>query len=488
MEKQNSKGTNALQEKVSASFHGKGFRSGVYATVVSVLVIAAVIVGNLIISSLNIRKDMTTDGRYSLTEETKELLEGVEDKITFYYLTKDGASVSWFDTFFKLYEKECKNIKFETVDLVLYPKFAEQYTDESVMQYSLIAVNEANQKSKYISYEDMLLTQLTIDYSYQMSEEVVGLDVEGQLNAAIMYVTSDEQTNLYAVTGHGEIALGTEGENLLRKANINYDTLETMTAETIPEDCDVLYIAVPETDYTETEAELIEAYIQRGGDLLVTVIYQDGMDNFNRILETYGITVENGVILEGDSSRYVAGYSYALLPNISTEHELMQKFTGTEYIPMQSSHALTVTKEDASLETAVLLSTSAKAYAKRVEGGYVSSMSKEEGDAEGPFNIGVYVKNTEYDSEAAVFSCGLVFYDDYLGINSYANAGLLTSAVNYMAETEMVSAVRTISFDSEEMLVVTNAEANTIAILFVIVLPVVLILAGIIVMLRRKNR
>lgn len=488
MENKNNKGSESFLKKITTSFQGKGFRSGVYATVVSVLVIAAVIVLNLIVSSLNIRKDFTTDGRYSLTKDTEELLAGVEDKITFYYLTKGDASISWFDTFFTLYEKENKNIDFKTVDLVVSPSFAEQYTDETVMQYSLIAVNEATGKSKYISYEDMLLTQLSIDpYTYEMADEVVGLDVEGQLNAAIVYLTNDNQTNLYAVTGHGEIALGTEGENLLRKANINYSTIETMTAEAIPEDCDVLYIAMPATDYTEAELAVIEAYMKNGGDVLVTGAYQFGMDNFDKLLTNYGIVIDNGIILEGDSNRHLAGYAYALLPIVSTEHEMMQKFTGTEYVAMQTSYAMKVA-EDASLETAVLLSTSGKAYAKITDGNYISSMDKEEGDAEGPFSVGVYVKNTEYDSEAVVYSSGLIFYDECFASDSYANAKMLTGSINYMAGSEDISAVRTISFEEEEKLVVTSAEANTIGIVFVIVIPVLLVIIGVAVMLRRKNR
>ena len=134
-----------------------------------------------------------------------------------------------------------------------------------------------------------------------------------------------------------------------------------------------------------------------------------------------------------------------------------------------------------------LLSTSGKAYAKSVEDGRIT-VTQEEGDPVGPFRVGMYVKNTETKSEAVVISGGYVFRDEYLQISNYANGSLLTDSVNYMAEAETVSAVRTISFDSEEMLTINAAQANSIAIVLVIAIPVLLIATGIYVMLRRRSR
>ncbi|MCH5272497.1 MAG: GldG family protein [Lachnospiraceae bacterium] len=486
MEKKN-KGLGAFFKKIGDSFRSKGFRSGAYTTLISVLVIVAVIVVNLIVSTVDVRKDLTTEGKYSLTKETEELISDIKDELTFYYLTKNNASLSWFQTFFELYEKGSKKITFKNVDLVMNPKFAEQYTDKEVMQYSLIVVNETTGQSKYIPYEDMLLTSLSVDpYTYQYVENVVGIDVEGQINAAIQYVISGNQTNLYAVTGHGEVALGTEGENFLRKANINYKTFEVMKAEAVPEDCDVLYIAAPTTDYTETERSVIEAYADAGGDFLIVATYQDGMENFNKLLEKFGVKVENGIIMEGDPNYYFPGYPYILLPSVITTHAITQDYSGMEYVPMQSSVALRVLDKGAgNLSSSILLSTTGASYLKS---GLITTISKEEGDLEGPFTVGLYVRNTDTGAEAVMFSTSAIFMDEYLTTASFINSGLLTKSVNYMAETEEVFTVRTISFEEEEKIVVTASTANAIGIVFVIVIPVLLIAAGIVVLIRRKSR
>ena len=493
MEKQNDKGSMSFFSKIGTSFKRKGFRSGVYATLTSILVIAAVVIVNLIASATGVQKDLTTTGERSLTEETKELLDGLEGDITCYYLTKEGQTAigleSYFDMYMDLYQNASDKIRFETVDLLLNPKFAEQYTDKTVLQCSFIVVNEATQLSRYISVQDMVLTETTMDsYTFQYQEVPVGLDIEGQVNAAIRYVVSGQQTKLYAVSGHGESALGTEGQKLLGKANISYNTFESMTAQQVPEDCDILFITVPEKDYTDTELAMFQAYADKGGDFLILAEKLDGVENYDKLLAYCGVQVENRIIVEGDSNRHNPATPLELYPFIDTANEITKNLSGANYLPIRNAYALTmVTEADREITVSRLLSTSEAAFAKSVQNGQIGS-SKTEGDPVGPFNVGVYLRNAKTKSEAVVISGGYAFADPYLKLSNYANASLLTGSVNYMAGADEVSTVRTLSFDTEEMLTITRARASTIAVILVITVPVLLIICGVCVMLRRRNR
>ena len=68
------------------NFSTRKFKGGAYATVLSAVVIAILIVVNLMFTKLNITLDLTSDGKYSLTEDTVTMLGSLEDKITLYYL------------------------------------------------------------------------------------------------------------------------------------------------------------------------------------------------------------------------------------------------------------------------------------------------------------------------------------------------------------------------------------------------------------------
>jgi ABC-2 type transport system permease protein len=493
MEKQNEKTSMSFFDKIGASFQRKGFRSGLYATVTSILVIVAVVIVNLIASASGVQKDLTATGEKSLTKETKELLEGLEDDLTFYYLTKEGQTLSWlepsYEMYMDLYEASSDRITFEKVDLLLNPKFAEKYTDKTVVQYSIIVVNEATGLSRYISVQDMVLTETTMDqYTFQYQEVPVGLDIEGQLNAAIRYVVSGQETNFYAVTGHGETMLGTEGKKLLGKANIIYNTFESMTASQVPEDCDVLFITMPANDYTDEELKMFKEYADRGGDFLILAEKQDNVANYDRLLAYCGVQVENRIILEGDSTRHDPSSQLELYPIMESTNEITKDLSAANYLPLRNAYALSAVKDTVhDIKVSKMLSTSDAAYAKSVENGKISP-TKQEGDPVGPFHVGLYLENTETKSEAVVLSGGYAFNDKYLVMSNYANASLLTGSVNYMTDAGEVSAIRTLSFDSEEMLTINAAQANTIAIILVVVVPVLLIVAGVCIMLRRRNR
>ena len=74
MEKQNEKTKKSFFDKIGASFQRKGFRSGLYAAVTSILVIVAVVIVNLIASASGIQKDLTATGEKSLTEDRRNCL------------------------------------------------------------------------------------------------------------------------------------------------------------------------------------------------------------------------------------------------------------------------------------------------------------------------------------------------------------------------------------------------------------------------------
>lgn len=492
MEKQKDNGVVSFFKKIGASFRKKGFRSGVYATITSVLVIFAVIVVNLIASASGIQKDLTAGGEKSLTEETRELLDGLEEELTFYYLTRGSDSrdsyTPYYEMYMDLYEHASKKITFETVDLMLNPKFAESYTDETVLRHSMIVVNEATQLGKYVSSKDMVLFETTMNMStFQYEEVPVGLDIEGQLNAAIRYVTTGQQTDFYALSGHGEKELGAEGQNQLRKANINYSLFESMTATGVPEDCDVLYVTAPAKDYTAEELAMFKAYADRGGDFLILAESMPDMTNYNALLTYCGVQVENRVILEGDSRYHNPASQLMLFPIIEKNHEITKVISGANYLPVLNAYAISgVTEADREFEISALLSTSEASYAKVVKNSMTST--KEKDDTEGPFRIGLYLKNSDTKSEAVVVSGGYVFVDDFLKLSNYGNSSLLTNSVNYMAEKETVSTVRTLSFESAEVLSINAAQANGIAIVMVVAIPAVMMIIGIVVMLRRRSR
>ena len=73
----------------------------------------------------------------------------------------------------------------------------------------------------------------------------------------------------------------------------------------MPEDCELLIISNPTTDFSDIETARIQKYIKNGGSIMwmqnpsLLNTKEDGKkDNINKILDEYGIRFGNGIVCE----------------------------------------------------------------------------------------------------------------------------------------------------------------------------------------------
>ena len=95
--------------------------------------------------------------------------------------------------------------------------------------------------------------------------------------------------------------------------------------------------------------------------------------------------------------------------------------------------------------------------------------------------------DTANESEAVIFSSYYLFDDTYVEEESFANVELLINSIAVMAEVEQTSSVRTISLEDEEYVTLTSAQSTGIGFVTVILLPVVLLVAGIVMVVKRRR-
>lgn len=476
---------------MKTNLNTRKFKSGAYATTISAVVIAIVVVVNLMFTRLNLTVDLTADGKYSLTEETIAMLENLEDEITFYYLAPSGEGIDMFDKILSQYTKYGETVTLVNKDPVMNPRFASRYTAETVEEYSVIVVNETNGRSRYVPYSEMLVEEFSMDYAtYQYYSEVTGLDMEGQLNSAIGYVTSEDLPTLYEISGHGMQELGTEVVNMLEKANIEVqygdNAIDLMSASEIPVDCDVALIYTPQSDFTVEEVALLTDFMQKGGNLIFVLSYLNAEHpNLMGLMEAYGIEMTEGILLE-DNSRYYTQAPYVLLPQ-TVAHEITDGISLGKYILAQTASGLSFSEDAAdTLTQRAFLTTSSTAYVKDVD---FTSFYREDGDESGTFYLGVYVEDTVTAAELAVFSGYYIFNDSYANNSTFANIDLLINSINALADVENnTTAVRTISLVEEDYLMLTDAQINMVGIMTVVLIPLAVLVTGIVwVVYRRKH-
>jgi len=470
--------------KIKASFSGRKFRGRMYITTLTAIVFVMVFVVNMLVTKMNIQIDLSSQKMYTLTGDTKKLVSGLSDDITIYFLAQTGNELELFKKIAEKYDGLSDKIKLEYKDPVLYPTFAKDYTQDEVSENSFIVVDNTNGRAKYVGYNDMLVQEM--DYqTYQTN--TTGIDVEGELTSAIQYVTSTDLPVMYVVEGHGETAVGSVFKESINKMNLSIKNIKTISATSIPEDCGILYVNAPTTDFTEEETTMIKNYLASGGDMIATVNYKSpDLKNYTSILEYYGMELVNGIVFEGNMDRLYSNNPMYLLPKVES-HEMTSKAASAKVpvIMPQSIGIMAAETTRSSLTLTPLLTTSESSYAKDPKN--ITTAEKKSGDINGPFNIGMAATETYNgtDTKVAVYTTEFTFDDNTL---SYGNLDLLSGTISYMlGEGSSTLSIPTKSV-AQEQIYPSQAEGLAWGGIIILILPAAILSMGIIVSLRRRKK
>ena len=465
------------------SFGTRRFKNGAYSTLLIAAAVVIVLLVNLIVGRMGITVDISEQGLYTLSEETDQVAENLKDPVTIYYIATAGTEEKLVQRVVACYDKY-ENVSVVTKDPLLYPNFTSQYTDSTVSDNSVIVVNETTGVSRYIPYAELLVLQLAYDESGSMYNEAVGIDAEGQITSALNYVTTEDLATLYQVSGHGETLLNETLEGEVNKLNMQVETLETISVDRVPADCDVLLLNGPAYDLNEQETAMIRDYLENGGAAILFAGYtEEETPNLEGLLEYYGVRTERGIIVEG-YGYYMGQYMTYLLP-ISQGHEITDDLS--KPVISAISQGMTILNEvRSSLEVKPILKTSDQAYLKVNTNS--ETFTQEEDDPSGPFVLGAAITE-EYqgkETKLAVFSSSNLLHDSMVSTNQFGNGELLMSVIDWATELELSVSIPSKNIQ-QSYLTMSKATAGRWAIALTVVLPAALLIAGFAIWFTRRR-
>jgi len=479
-------GKGSISASIKASFASKKFKGGAYATAISTIVIAMVLLVNIFVSKLDLKVDVSSENMYTLTTETKDYVKGIGDDITIFYMAQTGSEDVTEKGIVDKYATVSDHLSVVYKDPVQYPQFSSQYVDDTVTQNSIIVVNNTNGRAKYVDNKDMY--KYDVDYTTYEST-VTAIDVEGQVTSALQYVTTKDLPVMYTVEGHGETAIADTLASSIAKVNVTTNTLATLTVESIPEDCSILLIDAPQTDYSEDEVAMIKKYLAAGGDAIILVDYGvEGLKNFNSLVNYYGISFVDGMVLEGSAGHYMGQYVNNLVPTIESHNITSSIKSSKKSIVVPA--AIGIQKLDSarsSITMEPLLTTSDSSYSKLDLNS--TNVEKEDGDIAGPFYLGVAITETYNDVETklVVYGSSYLIHEDMVSYTSIGNLDLFINSVNFISNHVSSLAIRTRSY-TQEYLTLNAAQVNFWAATVVIIIPVLILAVGGFICIRRRKR
>ncbi|MDO4291450.1 MAG: Gldg family protein [Eggerthellaceae bacterium] len=458
------------------------FKGGSYSLVLSAVVLAILVGINVIATSLPTswtQYDISASKLYSVTAATKTAVNALDEDVTIYWIVQADEENSVIENLLDKYDQLSDHITVVKKNPDTYPNFAEQYTDSTVQNNSLVV--ECGDRSRYIDYNSIYVTSVNYTtYSYEYS-----FDGEGAITSAIAYVTSDDFPQLYVLEGHGEQELPDSFVNQLEKANYEYTSLSLLSEGGVPEDADGVIVYGPETDISDEEKTLLAEYVSGGGKLLMMVGPTENgtLENLASLVGAYGVTVEDGIVVEGDSNHYAFRMPYVLLPDIASTDVTESLANSGYYIVMGEAQGATVGNTGEATVTE-LLTTSDNSYSK-LDGYAITTYQKEEGDVDGPFALAVSIEDESGGGIVWIGSSAFLG-DVYNSYSSDANLEFATNALTSLVDEGESTAIPSKSLGSE-YLSISETDASTLKLVMLGVLPLACVAAGIVTLVRRKR-
>jgi ABC-type uncharacterized transport system involved in gliding motility auxiliary subunit len=288
----------------------------------SVVVVLAILVGiNWISNRQNKRWDLTAVGQFSLSDQTKQILAGLQQplQIKVYYVDSAAEYRDRLDE----YTYQSKQVNVEYIDLRRNPLAAE--TDK-ITAAPTIVLNYAGRSERATNANEQTVTN------------------------ALKKVIEGKTKKVYFVQGHGEhdpAASDSEGYSgvvdALRDDNFEYAKVTLAQEGKIPDDATVVVVAGPQTDFLTTEIDALKSYLAKGGKLQLLFDPADQgkaetLPNLFALAHEWGVEVGKDMIIDNSGLGQLVGTQNAAVPvAMPARHAITNNFRLMTAFPLARS-------------------------------------------------------------------------------------------------------------------------------------------------------
>ena len=463
-------------------------------TLLLVIIIIACYVGLTILADkIEIEDiDLTEKKLYSLSDETKNRIQNLDEDITIQLINVDDYD--YIKEYVKKYEMVSDKIKIEEVDDL--SSRTDLKTQYELNDTDILIVVKTSEKEKTLTLYDLY----TVDYSTYQQIDIT----EEAITNAIVEVTIDEKPQIYIFSGKTyydpQQILTTITTQLTNEANeIKY--LDILSTGSVPEDCDCLIITTLAEDMSEMERDKILEYIQRGGKILFLTsqnILDVDTPNLDAILSQYGISIEYGAIFEQDTTRMLQNAPE--FPIVDVDASFMSDIGMNVKMCLVDAGNIemvdTDKQEELSVGYEILASTGETSFIRTNFD--TNSYTRTDADSEeGSFTVGVCATkkiSDDISSEMIIYSNELCASDLQVPVSNqyymyavdlYNNKDIILNSISHLTErTDTITIRKT---DETENYTVSEQE-DTIIKIIIFTIPTVIIIIGLVVWQVRRRR
>lgn len=478
-------------------------KHGTVAMAITALVIVMVIVLNIIIGLLvnrfpDLELDLTSNNSFALQDDTIDYVSHLNNDVTVYILMEKDKFESQ-GTYFvqaqkmlnKMASKSDGKIKIKYVDLTSNPSFTSNYPNVDWQSSSAnnIVLVESGKQYKVLTLTDCFEYDEQT-YNYYGTYSFTGTKIEQAVVTAILNVTTDDKVVVDMIKGNNEQDYSSL-KSLLENNAYQVNEVSLATGD-FDKDAKVAIMYAPSVDLDEKIVEKLSTWLSNDGKYGRSLIYvptadMGEMPNLDDFLKEWGMSIDRGYVFETDETALVnASSPYAFTVSYGDYYKDNLKNSKIPVV-VSESHAVNITDENTAH---ALLKTTNKAGVLPIDADkswdYKDAIT---GNGENVAAEGVMTNEDKKSSRVVVFGSYVMFSDTIMQYNSFNNSAYFMNVINTIADKEDVGiTIESKSIDNTELGITDVATQNTMLVVFVIVIPIAILVAGFVFWLRRRNR
>ena len=478
-------------------------KHGTVAMAITALVIVMVIVLNIIIGLLvnrfpDLELDLTSNNSFALQDDTIDYVSHLNNDVTVYILMEKDKFESQ-GTYFvqaqkmlnKMASKSDGKMKIKYVDLTSNPSFTSNYPNVDWQSSSAnnIVLVESGKQYKVLTLTDCFEYDEQT-YNYYGTYSFTGTKIEQAVVTAILNVTTDDKVVVDMIKGNNEQDYSSL-KSLLENNAYQVNEVSLATGD-FDKDAKVAIMHAPSVDLDEKIVEKLSTWLSNDGKYGRSLIYvptadMGEMPNLDDFLKEWGMSIDRGYVFETDETALVnANSPYAFTVSYGDYYKDNLKNSKIPVV-VSESHAVNITDENTAH---ALLKTTNKAGVLPIDADkswdYKDAIT---GNGENVAAEGVMTNEDKKSSRVVVFGSYVMFSDTIMQYNSFNNSAYFMNVINTIADKEDVGiTIESKSVDNTELGITDVATQNTMLVVFVIVIPIAILVAGFVFWLRRRNR
>jgi ABC-type uncharacterized transport system involved in gliding motility auxiliary subunit len=453
---------------------------GAYAAAYVLVVFALVALANWAVNRHVTKSwDLTSTKRYSLSDQTRKIVGGLDREVAIHYFDRNDQFNQARDLL-ENYNHLSPQLSVEYVDPDRKPAIARQY---EITTYGTIVLTSGDKR-----------------------EEANLLEEESITNTLIRLLKTGTK-NVCFVEGHGEHGVddtergGFSGaKEALENSRYAVKSISLLRQAKVPEDCSVVVVAGPETEYLEPEVEALRSFVEDGGRALF-MLGPGGSEKLVELLAGWNVELKKDLVIDLNPLNQLYGAD-ATMPIISEykSHTITRELSRTATLIPFARSVQAGEDYETGITVETLFETSEESWATRFNPGMETITLQREQATEGPIPLavaGTLSKDEGGNGETAegedssekkegrfvVVGSSRFPANAYLGFN--ANRDLFVNIANWLSSDEDLISVRPKS-PEDRRVDLSAGQMRWVFYLSVVGLPLLMVASGVAVWWRRR--